>query len=81
MMSDDLEHYTQWNGKSVIPADDRRKLEEAVTKSHRLGKPVRFWDAPDFANAWSQLMKLRVGYINTDHIHALGKFLKDPAGR
>jgi alkaline phosphatase len=78
MMSDDLEHYTQWNGKSVIPAGDRRKLEKAVTRSHRLGKPVRFWDAPDFINAWTQLMKLRVDYINTDHIHALGEFLKDP---
>ncbi|HEX9509004.1 MAG TPA: phosphatidylinositol-specific phospholipase C/glycerophosphodiester phosphodiesterase family protein [Puia sp.] len=76
MMSDDFKYYSHWNGKSEIPVDDRRRLEEAVTKSHRLGKPVRFWDAPDFINAWNQLMKLQVDYINTDHIHEMGDFLK-----
>ncbi|MHA4810316.1 alkaline phosphatase [Flavitalea flava] len=76
MLSDDLKQYTLWNGKGIIPADEREKVVAAIAKSHQLHKPVRFWDAPDFINAWSQLMHLQVDYINTDHIQELGGFLK-----
>jgi alkaline phosphatase len=75
MMSDDLKQYTHWNGKGNIPAQERLLLVEAITRAHRLGKPVRFWDAPDFTDAWDQLVKLGVDYINTDHIRALGEYL------
>ena len=76
LMSDDLEHYTKWKGKGKIPEKDRLRLFTAVSHAHGLRKPVRFWDSPDFPNAWSQLMRLRVDYINTDHIPELGSFLK-----
>ncbi|MBE7174721.1 MAG: alkaline phosphatase [Williamsia sp.] len=46
-----------------------------INKAHDLHKPVRFWGAPDVVNAWYQLMKLGVDYINTDHIPALASFL------
>jgi alkaline phosphatase len=81
MLSDDLKEYSQWNGKSNIPAADLGRLQEAVAKAHRLHKPVRFWDAPDFINAWTQLMKLGVDYINTDHISALADFLNHQGDR
>lgn len=76
MLSDDLKQYTLWNGKGIIPAEERERVTAAIAKSHQLHKPVRFWDAPDFINAWSQLMHLQVDYINTDHIEELGGFLK-----
>ena len=41
-----------------------------------LHKPVRFWDAPDNANAWKQLEQLGVEYINTDHIRELAAFFQ-----
>jgi alkaline phosphatase len=76
MMSDDLKKYTKWDGKGNIPEADWNTLQKIVTHSHVLHKPVRFWDAPDFANAWQQLMKLQVDYINTDSIKALSDFFK-----
>jgi alkaline phosphatase len=75
MMSGDLKKYTLWNGNGDIPAPQRDTLLQAVGRAHALRKPVRFWGAPDFENAWLQLVKLRVDYINTDSIKALAGFL------
>jgi alkaline phosphatase len=81
MMSDDLKHYTKWNGKGIIPAAEWRALQQVVKRSHALHKPVRFWDAPDFTNAWYQLMRLQVDYINTDSIGALSHFMRTLSAR
>jgi alkaline phosphatase len=75
MMSDDLHHYTHWNGLTNIPAADLPALQQVISRAHALKKPVRLWDAPDFPNAWTQLMQLQVDFINTDHIHQLADFL------
>lgn len=61
----------------VIPEKELALLKVAVNKAHQLNKPVRFWDAPDFINAWYQFMHLGVDYINTDNIVALSAFLKN----
>lgn len=75
LFSADLKQYTHWYGEGDIPASDRERLEQVITHTHTLGKPVRFWDAPDNANAWTQLMGVKVDWINTDHIQALASFL------
>jgi alkaline phosphatase len=75
MLSDDLQQYTLWNGKGGIPVRDQAKLDSAVQKAHALHKKVRFWNAPDFINAWYVLMHLGADYINTDHIEFLASFL------
>jgi len=75
MLSDDFKSYSQWNGKGIIPAKEWAFLQAAVKKAHQWKKTVRFWDAPDFINAWYQFMHLQVDYINTDHIAALSEFL------
>lgn len=75
MMSDDLHRYTHWNGLDTIPAADKKAILAAITWSHALHLPVRFWDAPDFQNAWDQLMQLQVDFINTDHIRQLAAYL------
>ena len=79
MMSDDFKYYSSWNGRDSLSDTDWKKLQQAVTRSHRLHEPVRFWRAPDFTNAWKQFIRLQVDYINTDHLHALAVFLKDPS--
>jgi alkaline phosphatase len=76
MMSDDLHDYTHWGGGNSIPGADRQKIIAAIAWSHALHLPVRFWDAPDFPNAWQQLMRLRVDFINTDHIQQLAEYLR-----
>lgn len=76
LMSDDFRNYSQWNGEHNLPGKDDSVLVIAVKKSHRLKKPVRFWDAPDMPNAWHYLERLQVDYINTDHIKALADYFK-----
>jgi len=76
MMSDDFENYSKWNGQGVMPAADKREVNAGIAKSHRLNKPVRFWDAPDLPNAWKQFESQGVDYINTDKLKELSNFFK-----
>lgn len=76
MMSADLKKYTVWNGKGIVVASQWDTLQRLVRRAHALKKPVRFWATPDFPNAWYQLMRLQIDYINTDSIKALADFLR-----
>jgi len=76
VMSDDLKKYTRWDGNGTIPARELNKLQGLVAYAHQLHKPVRFWGAPDFMDAWYQFIQLHVDFINTDSIKALSAFLK-----
>jgi alkaline phosphatase len=76
LLSDNFKTYTQWNGTCTVPRNELAILRTAVNKAHQLNKPVRFWNSPDFANAWNELERLHVDYINTDHIAALTSFLE-----
>jgi alkaline phosphatase len=75
MLSAELKRYTMWNGKGIIPSPQWDTLQKLVSHAHALNKPVRFWGAPDEEDAWRQLMKLGVDYINTDSIKTLSGFL------
>jgi hypothetical protein len=75
MMSDDLKDYTQWDGHGEIAPADRRRIGEAIQSAHEHHLPVRFWDAPDFPDAWQLLSELGVDCINTDHIRELASWL------
>ncbi|MBS1667255.1 MAG: alkaline phosphatase [Bacteroidetes bacterium] len=75
MFSDDLKTYTQWNGKGVLAEKDKLVIDSLVRIAHQEKKKIRFWDAPDFINAWYQLMHEGVDYINTDQIEGLADFL------
>jgi alkaline phosphatase len=75
MMSDNLKLYALWNGVGILPEVDRIKISAAIKKSHQMKKKVRFWNAPDSENAWTQLIKLGVDFINTDNISGLAMFL------
>jgi len=76
MLSDDLKKYTKWTGKDALSEADYQRLDSLVQYGHRLHKKVRFWDAPDFMEAWNKLMLLKVDYINTDRIDELSSFLR-----
>ncbi|MCS3530771.1 alkaline phosphatase [Chryseobacterium sp. JUb7] len=75
MFSADLPDLIQWNGKGIPRDEETAKVKNAVEKAHALQKPIRFYGAPDFTNAWVNLMDLGVDYINTDHIPDLKKFM------
>jgi len=76
MLSDDMKHYTKWDGKSALAKPDYLKLDSMVHYAHQLQKKVRFWDAPDSLPAWKELVKLQVDYINTDRIPELSSFFR-----
>ena len=75
LFSQNLKEYTQWNGKANIPPVEFGVIRHLVDSVHQLGCKIRFWDAPDFINAWMTLIDLKVDYINTDKITKLSKYL------
>lgn len=77
LFSDNFRNYTFWNGEGMLVQTDREKIESAITKTHLLHKPIRFWAAPDLPNAWRQLMSLNVDYINTDKIDEISAFFNE----
>jgi len=76
LMSASLKKYTAWNGNGPLPEKDSLAIIRDIDKSHKLGKPVRFWEAPDHENSWTALMRLQTDYLNTDKISELAGFLK-----
>lgn len=75
LFSDDYQRYARWWGRDTLPASERARLKIMIDKAHAMGKPIRFWDAPDVPAAWVQLMGLGVDWLNTDHIQALSTYL------
>lgn len=75
MLSAPLQQFTAWNGKGRIPEREMQPLVQAITTAHALQKPVRFWGSPDNINTWYTMMRLKVDWINTDHIQPLADFL------
>ena len=77
LFSADFTSYSHWNGKGIMVKGDREKIDSIITSTHQKGKKIRFWASPDYLNAWQQFIKMKVDYINTDHIEALAKFLNE----
>lgn len=75
LFSADLPQLVKWNGKGIPRDEETDKVKKAVEKAHAQQKSIRFYGAPDFTNAWVNLMDLGVDYINTDHIPDLKKFM------
>ncbi|MDR2228121.1 MAG: alkaline phosphatase [Flavobacteriaceae bacterium] len=75
MFSADLQGLVKWNGKGIPRDEETARVKSAVEKAHKQQKPIRFYGAPDFPNAWVNFMDLGVDYINTDHIPDLKKFM------
>ncbi len=75
MFSADLQELVKWNGKGIPRDEETDRIKKSVEKAHVQQKPMRFYGAPDFPNAWVNLMNMGVDYINTDHIPDLKKFM------
>ncbi len=77
LFSEDLEAFTKWKGKAAIPEKEEKRLIQIIDSVHGLNKKIRFWDAPDAVYAWRTLMRLKVDYLNTDHIEDLTLYLEN----
>ena len=70
-------NYSTWTGAGMLPERDSVALQTVIHAAHSLNKPIRFWDAPDNANGWTELLNLGVDIIGTDRIDALASFLEE----
>lgn len=75
MISQSFGKYSKWKGEGQLPPTDKAKLEEVIKQVHQQGKKMRFWATPDVEAAWSQMIELKVDFINTDRIKPLSDFL------
>lgn len=70
-----LQQFTVWNGLGRMVEEERSRVKHFVDSVHSVGKPVRFWGAPDTRTTWLAFMKLNVDYLNTDMPGDMAKFL------
>jgi len=77
MISDNLATYSKWNGIGKIPDLDKEKLLKVINNVHKIGKPCRFWNAPDTEACWNLLRELRADIINTDKVKESTAYFKN----
>ena len=76
LFSFNLAEFTKWKGKNDIPVNEAKRISQVIDSVHLLGSKIRFWNAPDFIDAWKTFINLKVDYINTDNIAKLSEYLK-----
>lgn len=77
MISFSLKEFTDWNGKGILKKDHQIVLNKKIDEVHKLGKPIRFWAAPDGINAWNLMHNMNIDFINTDKPEACTEFFSD----
>lgn len=65
---------SSWKGSGEFPADQRAKLSALIDKAHSQGRILRFWGAPQNATFWTELRRLKVDLLNTDHLTTFRNF-------
>lgn len=80
LISDNWTLHFTWQGIGPMPAAERAKLDAIVRTAHANGQRVRFWATPETPPQrealWQELLAADVDYINSDHLQALGDFLR-----
>jgi N-acyl-D-amino-acid deacylase len=65
-----------WNGHGEMPANEKSRLKEIITKAHEKGRRVRFWNSPDNPEFWREMLSDGVDLINTDKLAELRQFFE-----
>ena len=77
LVSADFRAFSQWNGKGSIIPEEKARLQEAIDRAHAMGKPVRFWNAPEGVTVYYTFYDMGIDYINTDNPEACAAFFAD----
>lgn len=83
LVSDNWTNHLSWLGDGPMPAEERAKLRDIVTRADAAGYRVRFWATPDTAGPardaiWHELVAAEVDHLNTDDLAGLQEFLTSP---
>jgi alkaline phosphatase len=76
LISLNFKTFSVWNGKGRITATDYEKVNSVIKRAHSIGKPFRFWGAPDSKTAWKAFNDMGVDFINTDMPNRASTYLK-----
>jgi alkaline phosphatase len=77
MISTEFGKLAKWNGKGKLIRSDEAEVKECIEKVHSLGKPIRFWGAPDCPTAWNTLYRFGVDFVGTDNVVKCADFFSD----
>ena len=82
LISTDFRDFARhWNGKGRMVKNEMAAVTGAIEAAHAVGKPIRFWDAPEGTTAYFTLHRLGVDYFNTDHPAKCALFFDDWANK
>ena len=57
---------------------NREEVQRVIDFAHSLGKPVRFWNAPDDREGWGLLLEMGADCISTDNVSQCLLFVNSP---
>jgi alkaline phosphatase len=77
LYSENFRNFSSWNGEGEIMENEKVRLEGVINSVHSMKKKIRFWNAPDDINSWNTFIKMKIDFINTDHIVKLTGFLNN----
>jgi YVTN family beta-propeller protein len=75
LISEDFFKIVSWKKDWMKDTVALNNVQKAVSQTHLLGKPIRFWATPDNETTWEFLIHNKVDFINTDKITLLADFL------
>ncbi len=67
---------SKWKGETDPADNELEPVRNIIDSVHALGKPIRFWAAPDTKLSWQWQKNLGVDLVGTDRIEELHIFLK-----
>lgn len=76
-ISDNYHHHLSYTGEGSPSKKELLALTKLVDETHREGKKLRFWAAPDNKTIWNFLLAHQVDLINTDHLKKFHAFMRE----
>lgn len=77
LVSTNFRNYSSWNGKGSIIPSELVRVREVIDRAHAMGKPVRFWNAPEGTTVYYTFYDLGIDYLNTDRPETAAAFFAD----
>ena len=77
LISENFRQYTHWNGKGMMIASELAAVKSTIATAHEMGKPIRFWAAPDGVTTWYTFYNLGVDYLSPNNFNGCIEFMRD----